>query len=323
MKNIFFVLSIILITSNAFGQTEGTNYKIVVDKFVNEYNKSNYDSIFAMFSVEMQNALPMNKTIEFLTGLNNQSGKITQREFIKYEFETYASYKTKFERGLFSVNISVDNNAKINGLFVKPFKSDILPKIERNQTKLILPFNDTWNVFWGGDKKELNYHVDNEAQKNAFDFLIIDKSGKSYKTDGKTNGDYYAFGKEVITPCDGEIVLVIDGVKDNTPGEMNLFDVGGNTIVLKTANNEYLVFCHFKHQSITVKEGQKVVQRQLLGLCGNTGHSSEAHIHFHIQNVEDINQATGVKCYFNKIIVDGQLKNDYSPLKNETVSNVK
>lgn len=323
MKNYILSLALLLITSNVRGQVESPIYKTVTQKFEKEYNLNQYDSIFTMFSAEMQNALPLNKTIEFFTGLNGQVGKIAQREFIKYEMQTYASYKTQFERALFSVNISVDNNAKINGLFIKPFKVDNLPKIERNSTSLLLPFNDTWNVFWGGDTKDLNYHIDNEAQKNAFDFLIIDKSGKSYKTDGKTNEDYYAFGKEVIAPCNGEIVLVIDGVKDNVLGQMNLFDVGGNTIVLKTENSEYLVFCHFKHQSIKVKEGQKVEQGQLLGLCGNTGHSSEPHIHFHIQNVEDINQATGVKCYFRKVIVNGQSKNDYSPIKNDIVSNGK
>ena len=265
----------------------------------------------------------LRKTKEFVTGLMTQVGKITHREFLKYENESYASYKTLFERGLFTVNISVDNNSKINGLFVKPYKPDYLPQIVRNQTKLILPFNDSWNVFWGGDTKELNYHVESEAQKNAFDFLIIDKSGKSYKMDGKSNEDYYAFGKEIIVPCNGEIISVVDGVKDNIPGEMNSFDVGGNTVILKTVNNEYLVFCHFKHQSIKVKEGQKVIQGQLLGLCGNTGHSSEAHLHFHIQNVEDINKATGVKCYFDSIIVNEKVHQDYSPVKNEKVGNLK
>jgi len=323
MKNSILSLAALLVTGNVWSQIESPLYKTVADKFEKKYNLNQYDSIFTMFSTEMQNALPLNKTIEFFTGLNGQAGKISQREFIKYEMQTYASYKTKFERALFSVNISVDNNAKINGLFIKPFKADNLPKIERTHTNLILPFNDTWNVFWGGDTKELNYHIDNEAQKNAFDLLIIDKAGKSYKTDGKTNEDYYAFGKEIIAPCNGDIVLVIDGVKDNVLGQMNLFDVGGNTIILKTENNEYLVFCHFKHQSIKVKEGQKVEQGQLLGLCGNTGHSSEPHIHFHVQNVEDINQATGVKCYFKKIIVNGQLKNDYSPIKNDIIRNEK
>ena len=323
MKNYFLSLAVLLITSNVWSQVENPTYKAVAEKFEKEYNLNRYDSIFTMFSKEMQDGLPLSKSVEFFTGLNKMVGKITQKEFIKYEMQTYASYKTKFERGLFLVNLSVDNQSKINGFYVKPYDVPDLPKIERNKTNLFLPFNDTWNVFWGGDTKELNYHVENEAQKNAFDFLIIDKSGKSYKTDGKTNEDYYAFGKEVIAPCKGEIVLVIDGVKDNVLGQMNLFDVGGNTIVIKTENSEYLVFCHFKHQSIKIKEGQKVEQGQLLGLCGNTGHSSEPHIHFHIQNIEDINQATGIKCYFRKIIVNGQSKNDYSPLKNDIVSNEK
>jgi hypothetical protein len=30
-----------------------------------------------------------------------------------------------------------------------------------------------------------------------------------------------------------------------------------------------------------------------------------------------MNDAEGVKCYFDKITVDGQLKTDYSPIKNE------
>jgi len=323
MKTIFIALTLTLLANDIFGQTEKAIYKVVADKFEYEYNRNNYDSIFALFSIEMKSVLPIDKTLEFLTGLKSQAGQIVQREFIKYEIQVYASYKTKFERALFTINISVDNNSKINGLFLKPFVPDNLPKIIRNLTKLSLPFNDAWTVFWGGDIKELNYHVAVESQKNAFDFLIIDKSGKSYKTDGKTNEDYYAFGKELIAPCDGEIALVIDGVKDNVPGEMNPFSPGGNSIIIKTVNSEYLIFCHFKHQSIKVKEGQKVVTGQSLGLCGNTGNSSEAHLHFHIQNVEDINKATGVKCYFDGIIVNGQLKNDYSPVKNEIISNTK
>jgi murein DD-endopeptidase MepM/ murein hydrolase activator NlpD len=235
--------------------------------------------------------------------------------------QTYAAYKTNFERALFTVNISVDNQARINGLFIKPFKDDSLPKLERTLTHLILPFNGNWNVFWGGDTRDLNYHVISEAQKHAFDFLILDND-KSYKTDGKTNEDYYAFGKEIIAPCNGEIILVVNGIKDNVPGEINSLFAGGNTVILKSVNNEYLVFCHFKHHSIEVNEGQKVIQGQILGLCGNTGQSTEPHLHLHVQNVEDFNSATGVKCYFGKSIVNGQLRSDYSPVKNEIMSNV-
>ena len=304
----------------SFGQTEKETAKKISAEFEEYYNSNEYQKIFDLFSPEMKSALPIEQTTDFLKGLKSQAGKIQKKEFVKYE-QTYASYKTTFERAVFAVNISLDNNAKINGLFVKPFKEDNLPKLERNETKLILPFNGEWTVFWGGDTKELNYHVESEAQKNAFDIVITDKNGKTFKTDGKTNEDYYAFGKELIAPCDAEVVLAVDGIKDNIPGELNPIYVPGNTVILKTENNEFLFFAHFKQNSIVVKQGQKVKQGELLGLCGNSGNSSEAHLHFHIQNVEDMNKATGAKCYFDEIIVNGKTKNDYSPIKGDKIEN--
>ncbi|MEP6700083.1 MAG: peptidoglycan DD-metalloendopeptidase family protein [Bacteroidota bacterium] len=320
MRNLLLTLLSTVIMSNIFGQTEKTNYKTVADNFESNYNNGDYDSIFSHFSIEMKNALPLDKTKEFLTGLKTQAGQITKRQFVKYQ-ATYAIYKTNFERALFAVNISVDNNSKINGLLVKPFTDENLPRIDRNSTKLKLPFKNEWTVIWGGDTKELNYHVESQAQKNAFDIVITDSKGKSYKTDGQKNEDYYAFGKELSAPCDGEIVLVVDGVKDNKPGNLNPIYVPGNTVIIKTSNNEYLFFAHFKQSSIKVKQGQQVKQGQLLGLCGNSGNSSEPHLHFHIQNVEDMNVATGVKCYFDKIIVNGKTKADYSPIKNDKIKN--
>jgi murein DD-endopeptidase MepM/ murein hydrolase activator NlpD len=320
MKKIIIIVSIIFLSVSSFSQTEKSSYKTVADNFERNYNADNFDSIFALFSTEMQKALPLDKTKEFFGGLKNQAGKIIKRIFVKYE-QKYASYKTTFERTLFAINISLDNDSKINSLFVKPYKENNLPKMERNTTKLQLPFKGDWTIVWGGDSKELNYHVESEAQKNAFDIVIKNDKGNSYKTDGITNEDYYAFGKELLAPCDGEIVLVVDGVKDNIPGVSNPIYVPGNTVIVKTKNNEYLFFAHFKQYSIVVKQGQKVMQGQLLGLCGNSGNSSEPHVHFHIQNVEDMNIATGVKCYFEKIMVNGIFKTDYSPIKNEKISN--
>jgi murein DD-endopeptidase MepM/ murein hydrolase activator NlpD len=320
MKKFLTILTLTFIMNQSFGQTEKATYKTVADSFEKNYNDDNFEAIFSSFSAEMQNALPLEKTKDFFAGLKTQAGKITKREFIKYE-QTAASYKTNFERALFAVNISVDNNSKINGVLVKPFKETDLPKIERNKTKLQLPFKGEWTVVWGGDTKELNYHVENEAQKNAFDIVIRNEKGKSYKTDGKANEDYYAFGKELVAPCDGEVVLVVDGIKDNTPGTLNPIYIPGNTVIIKTINNEYLFFAHFKQHSIKVKQGQKIIQGQVLGLCGNSGNSSEPHLHFHIQNVEDMNIATGIKCYFDNILVNGQSKTDYSPIQKDKISN--
>lgn len=320
MKKILSALLFIIMGKISLAQAEKASYKAVAENFEKNYNADNFDAIFSSFSAEMQNALPIGKTKDFLTELKAQAGRITKRIFVKYE-QSYASYKTNFERALFTVNISVDNADKINGLFVKPYKESNLPKIERSTSKLILPFKGEWTVIWGGDTKEVNYHVENEAQKNAFDMLITNEKGLSYKTNGQSNEDYYAFGQELYAPCDGEVVLVVDGIKDNLPGHLNPAYTPGNSVIIKTAKNEFLFLAHFKQNSIRVRQGQLVTQGQTLGLCGNSGNSSEAHLHFHIQNVEDINEATGVKCYFDKFIVNGETKTDYSPIQKDKIKN--
>lgn len=318
--NIFYIFS--LLTNSLFGQTESADYKKIADSFEIHYNSGQYEAIFNSFSPEMQAALPLDKTIDFFTGLKKDAGKITKRAFIKYN-QTYASYKTNFDKALFAVNISIDENAEINGLFVEPFKSEVQSASKRNTTPLILPFHEEWTVVWGGDTKELNYHVESQAQKHAFDIVITNEKGLSFKNDGKTNENYFAFGKDIIAPCDGEVVLAVDGIKDNVPGEINPMYTPGNSIIIKTTNKEYLFIAHFKQHSITVKQGEKVKQGQLLGLCGNSGRSTEPHLHFHIQNAEDINTASGVKCHFEKLLVNGAIKTDYSPIQKEKIRNSK
>ena len=120
---ILIVLS--LLVNLSFGQTEKTANKIVTENFIKNYNNDDYNAIFLMFADVMKEALPIEKTTEFLKGLKSQAGNINNQEFIKYENGTYASYKSTFERGIFALNISIDDNSKINGLFIKPFIEEV------------------------------------------------------------------------------------------------------------------------------------------------------------------------------------------------------
>lgn len=321
MKNILCILIVTLLANNTFAQEESKITKSVANEFQQKYNSNDYDGIFSMFAKEMKNFMPHEKTLTFLRGLKSEAGDIKKKEFIKYHQANVALYKATFERVVVALFISIDAESKINGLLVKPYVTEKLPVLKRNISKLILPFKEEWTVFWGGDTKEQNYHVAYESQKNAFDMIITDSEGKSYKNDGKNNEDYYAFGKELLAPTSGEIVLVVDGIKDNKPGVMNPNYIPGNTVILKTINNEYLFFAHFKQHSIRVQQNQKVQQGEVLGLCGNSGNSSEPHLHFHIQNVEDMNIATGAKAYFEEILVNGKLVKEHSPIKFEKVKN--
>ncbi len=314
MKKIVLLLLMSVVSGHIFGQSEKAKHKIVADKFEKYYNAGKYDSIFVLFSDGMRKFSPLDKTITFLSGLKKDAGQITKRQFVNYK-KGATSYKTNFEKALLSLDIAVDNDSKIAGYYIGEF----VPIPERNVTQMQLPFKNEWTVTWGGDTKELNYHVESKAQKNAFDFLITDNKGETHQGKGEKNEDYYAFGKELFAPCDGEIVLAVDGVKDNQPGIKNPIYVPGNSIFLKTEKNEYMLFAHFKQFSIVVKQGQKVKQGQLLGLCGNSGNSTEPHLHFHLQDIEDMVEATGIKCYFHELIVNGKKMTDYSPIKNDKI----
>lgn len=67
---------------------------------------------------------------------------------------------------------------------IEPFKEQTTQSLVRNKTDLILSFNGEWFVFWGGDTKDENYHIEIKAQKAAFYFVINDDRGKSYISNG-------------------------------------------------------------------------------------------------------------------------------------------
>ncbi len=318
MKNLFMLISFLSIFNSGFSQIEKDNYKNISTKFVSFFNENKNDSIVAMFSVEMNAALPIEKFTQVSTGLKSQLGSIKKIRFVRIQ-STSALYETTFDNATLGMTITLNPKNEIAGLLFKPYTE--AKEILRNSTKMKLPFKGEWSVTWGGDTKELNYHVESVAQKNAFDILIKDQNGTTHKGTGETNEDYYAFGKELYAPCDGEVVLIVDGVKDNVPGVLNPIYIPGNTVIIKTATGEHAFFAHFKQHSIVVKQGQKVSTGELLGLCGNSGNSSEPHLHFHLQNLEDMTKATGAKCYFDQLNVNGILKSDYSPVKGDKISN--
>ncbi|KFF01336.1 penicillin-binding protein [Chryseobacterium formosense] len=176
MKKIFALLFTILISNQIFAQTE--NYRAKIDQFQTKYNAGKYDEIFNSFSREMKQALPLESTKEFLNNLKLQAGKIESKEFIKYEQETYASYKTKFEKAVLSVNISLDENSQIDGLFVKPYKGSATSEVK-----------NTVNI--------LSIYPQKIAQivySKAKDFPNSTQVSIAVIKDGKTN--YYGIVKE-------------------------------------------------------------------------------------------------------------------------------
>ena len=63
---------------------------------------------------------------------------------------------------------------------------------------------------------------------------------------------------------------------------------------------------------------------QLLGKCGNSGNSSEPHVHYHLQNSPVLQHGLGIQCVFQKVVVtkDGKTETltNCSPMKGQSVS---
>lgn len=119
MKKLFLLLTIAFITNNLCAQTE--NYTVAIESFKTNYNTEKYDDIFNSFSSKMQQALPLDVTRKFLADLKSQFGKIENKEFLDSQSGAYVNYKTKFEKALLLVKISLDEQNKINGLSITPY----------------------------------------------------------------------------------------------------------------------------------------------------------------------------------------------------------
>lgn len=193
---------------------------------------------------------------------------------------------------------------------------------KRNTTRLSLPFKGEWFVFWGGDTRKLNIHHDTPNQKFAFDFCIMDKNGKSHRGKGRKNEDYYCYGKEILAPADGKVIEVIDGVRENKPGSMNPYSAVGNAVVIEHSEQEISIFAHLKFGSIKVKRGDRIRAGKSIGTCGNSGNSSEPHLHYHLQDNPIMQEGKGIKCFFQKVKVEKmKRKINYSPIKGDKVGN--
>lgn len=194
-------------------------------------------------------------------------------------------------------------------------------------TKFLLPFKGTWTVGKGGIKKEYSHSWEVLNQRYGYDFLITDSEGKTHKGKGDELRDYFSYGRDVIAPADGEIIKAKDGIRDfPKPETMRVDhicrDFRGNFLMIKHSEDEYSFIGHLIPGSIQVTEGEKVKQGQKLGECGNSGHSTEPHIHFHVQNHPNFYLGMGLPIMFSKIEVNGIKKEKIYIKEGQKIKNV-
>jgi len=138
------------------------------------------------------------------------------------------------------------------------------------------------------------------AQRFAIDWVRLRDDGKTFHDDAKDNKNYLAYGTDALAVADGVVTEVKDGIPENIPGidsravPITLETVGGNHVILDIGGGHFAFYAHLQPGTLRVKLGEKVRRGQVLGLVGNSGNSTEPHLHFHIENANSPLGAEGL-----------------------------
>jgi len=211
----------------AIAEEPTERFEKVAQRLVQAINAQDYPAIRQDFSQAMLDDLPLQKSRPFFQGLVSEFGRIEKLDPPRLTAPDRALVAAHCLRRDLDITLILDENNKIAGISFRPPGARAIPVPDRLETPLHLPFEGQWFVLWGGDSRELNHHHDMPHERFAFDFVIVDREGRTHTGEGKENKDYYAFGRPVLAPADGVVTDVITGVRDNTPGSMNPVFAGG------------------------------------------------------------------------------------------------
>lgn len=170
------------------------------------------------------------------------------------------------------------------------------------------------------------------ATSYAIDFVPVADNGRTAPV---TLGSLFrpedperfpGFGRAVTAPIDGRVVEVHDSSVDH-PAYRGFPSVGyaltqgrriaagwlalaGNHVMIETPAGVIVALCHLRQHSVSLEVGDQVRVGDLCGECGNSGNSTEPHLHLQAIDSLDIRKARAVPITFNgSVPVNGDVVN--------------
>jgi len=206
-----------------------------------------------------------------------------------------------------------------------PAETRTILKVENHQSpnEYGFPLAGTWYVGAGPNLESPHRWAANE--EFAFDLVALGGDGQTHKGDGSHLADYYAYGRDVLAVADGVVVEVgADATEANgrlrQPGESvedfekrTLMEQAklitqsykaplGNYVVIRHAGGEFSHYGHLKQGSVKVKAGDAVKRGQVIGQLGQTGNSTEPHLHFQLTDGPDSLYSRGLPIAFKNVV---------------------
>jgi hypothetical protein len=138
-------------------------------------------------------------------------------------------------------------------------------------------------------------------ERFAIDWVKVGPNGDSRHDGTSKNENWWGWREPVLAVANGEITEVVDEFPDNTPRVLppvTLDNIAGNHIVLQIAQNLFVTYAHLQRGSIRVRAGDRVQRGDMLGLLGNSGNTTGAHLHMQVTDHNSVLQSQGVPFMF-------------------------
>ena len=97
---------------------------------------------------------------------------------------------------------------------------------------------------------------------------------------------YGIYGARVLAPCAGQVLMAVDGLPDMQVPEVDREHLAGNHVLLRCVDpsaDADVLLGHLRSCSVRVRAGATVATGDWLGSAGNSGNTSERHLHVHAQ----------------------------------------
>ena len=186
--------------------------------------------------------------------------------------------------------------------------------------QLAYPFTGRWLVQNSPANRVPSHGTALFASSHAIDFVPVDAYGRSapFRLASLFRPEppelFTGFGRPVLSPASGVVVAVRDGEADHdafrgfpsiayalTQGRRaadGWAALAGNHVVIAIEGGAFVAVCHLRQSSVTVDQGQPITVGTPVGQCGNSGNSTEPHVHLQAMDSPDPASATAVAITF-------------------------
>ncbi|WP_158540720.1 M23 family metallopeptidase [Romboutsia weinsteinii] len=132
-------------------------------------------------------------------------------------------------------------------------------------------------VIFGGN--EYKIHAMWPSECYAYDILK-----EPYNVESLNVHDYGIFGEDIISPVKGRVIGIENNEQDIIPNTEEFTSSLGNYIFIEIEEtNTYLILAHLMQDSIGVLVGEYIDEGEVIGKVGNSGTTSEPHLHIQHQ----------------------------------------